>query len=208
MQLDVASEESVHAARATIGRQTDKLDVLINNAGINGGMQQFATSTAVAVFEDVYATNVFGVVRVTQAFLDLLQRAPAPRIVNVSSSQGSLTLNTDPTSKSAVAIQFPKTHGQALRNHAGAAYLPFLRQPVLVYQAGQRQDLPRAFRRAKERGVHVGIYTEPLFATKGEAENVEVVARFADEDQPLVGLVLYGEAKAVGKALDGLKLHS
>jgi hypothetical protein len=109
---------------------------------------------------------------------------------------------------SAVAIQFPETHGQMLRNNTGAPYLPFLRQPVLVYQAGELPELHRAFRRAKERGVHVGIYTEPLFATKGEAENVEVVARFADEDQPLVGIVLYGEAKQVGKALDGLKLHS
>ncbi|MDF7815758.1 DUF2000 family protein [Hymenobacter sp. YC55] len=109
---------------------------------------------------------------------------------------------------SAVAIQFPETHGPVLRNSAGAAYLPFLRQPVLVYQANQPEELHRAFRRAKERGVHVGIYTEPLFATKGEAENVAVVARFADENQPLVGLVLYGETKQVGKALDGLKLHS
>lgn len=56
--------------------------------------------------------------------------------------------------------------------------------------------------------MHVGIYTKPLFATKGEAENIAAIARFADEDQPLVGLVLYGEAKQVSKALDGLKLHS
>ncbi|OGX87950.1 DUF2000 family protein [Hymenobacter coccineus] len=109
---------------------------------------------------------------------------------------------------SAVAIQFPATHGQVLLNNTGAPYLPFLRQPVLVYQAGQPQELHRAFRRAKERGVHVGIYTEPLFATKGEAENVAAIARFADEDQPLVGLVLYGEAKLLSKALDGLKLHA
>lgn len=59
-----------------------------------------------------------------------------------------------------------------LRSNTGAPYLPFLRQPVLVYQAGPPPELRRAFRRAKERGVHVGIYTEPLFATKGEAENV------------------------------------
>lgn len=109
---------------------------------------------------------------------------------------------------SAVAIQFPETHGQPLRNASGDPYLPFLKQPVLVYQADQSADLHRAFRRAKERGIRVGIYTEPLFWTKGETENVEVVARYSDEDQPLVGLVLYGDAKQVSKALDGLKLHS
>lgn len=99
VQLDVTDADSVQAARATIGQQTDVLDVLINNAGINGGAPQSATGTAVSVFEDVYATNVFGVVRVTQAFLDLLQKSAAPRIVNVSFSMASLTLHNDPTWK-------------------------------------------------------------------------------------------------------------
>ena len=99
VQLDVTDEASVQAARATIGQQTAALDVLINNAGVNGGVPQSATGTQVSVFEDVYATNVFGVVRVTQAFLDLLQQADQPRIVNVSSSMASLTLHNDPTWK-------------------------------------------------------------------------------------------------------------
>ena len=68
---------------------------------------------------------------------------------------------------SAVAIQFPETHGQPLRNAAGAPYLPFLKQPILVYQANEEKELRRAFQRAKERGLQPGIYTEPLFATKG-----------------------------------------
>ena len=99
VQLDVTDEASVKAARATIGQQTDVLDVLINNAGVNGGVPQWATGTQVGVFEDVYATNVFGVVRVTQAFLDLLQKSAQPRIVNVSSGMASMTLHNDPTWK-------------------------------------------------------------------------------------------------------------
>ena len=99
VQLDVTDADSVTAARAEISQKTDVLDVLINNAGINGGMQQSATRMPVAIFEQVYATNVFGVVRVTQTFLDLLQKAPQPRIVNVSSGMGSLTLHSDPTWK-------------------------------------------------------------------------------------------------------------
>ncbi len=99
VQLDVTNPESVQAARAIIGQRTEVLDVLVNNAGVNGGMPQTATGVAIATFEAVYATNVFGVVRVTQAFLDLLQKAAQPRIVNVSSGMGSLTLHTDPTWK-------------------------------------------------------------------------------------------------------------
>lgn len=99
VQLDVTSDDSVQAARAAIGQQTDVLDVLVNNAGVNGGMPQTATGVAISTFETVYATNVFGVVRVTQAFLGLLQKSAQPRIVNVSSGMGSLTLHNDPTWK-------------------------------------------------------------------------------------------------------------
>ena len=98
IQLDVADEASVKAARAQIGSKTDVLDVLINNAGISGGLPQ-STNTDIAIFKDVFATNLFGVVMVTQAFIDLLQKAEQPRIVNVTSGLGSLTLHSDPTWK-------------------------------------------------------------------------------------------------------------
>lgn len=99
IQLDVSKPESVKAARADIGQKTDVLDVLINNAGVNGGIPQTATGADIAVFKQVYDTNVFGVVMVTQAFMDLLQKSDQPRIVNVSSGMGSLTLHSDPTWK-------------------------------------------------------------------------------------------------------------
>ncbi len=102
--LDVTDQQSVDAARIEIGNKTDVLDVLINNAGINGiqfngdtPLMHTATDTSVEVFKEVYEVNVFGVIRVTQAFLDLLRNSPAPRIVMVSSSQGSLNLHSDPT---------------------------------------------------------------------------------------------------------------
>lgn len=96
IQIDVSDQGSVKAARAEIGKKTNVLDVLINNAGINGGLPQTATGTDIAVFKEVFDTNVFGVVRVTRAFMDLLQKSPRPRIVNVSSGGCSLTLNSDP----------------------------------------------------------------------------------------------------------------
>jgi NAD(P)-dependent dehydrogenase (short-subunit alcohol dehydrogenase family) len=97
IQIDVSDDESVKAARAVIGKKAESLDVLINNAGISGGFPQTATGASVATFKEVYETNVFGVVRVTQAFLDLLKKSAEPRIVMVSSSQGSLTVGDDPT---------------------------------------------------------------------------------------------------------------
>jgi NAD(P)-dependent dehydrogenase (short-subunit alcohol dehydrogenase family) len=98
IQIDVSNDESVKAARVEIGKKTEILDVLINNAGISGGSPQ-TTNTDLAVFKQVFDTNLFGVVRVTQAFMDLLQKSTQPRIVNVTSGMGSLTLHNDPTWK-------------------------------------------------------------------------------------------------------------
>lgn len=96
VQLDVTSSDSVQAARREIGRKTDVLDVLINNVGINGGMPQSSLEASIDQFKRVFDTNLYGVVRVTQAFIDLLKKSPDPRIVNVSSSGSSLTLHGDP----------------------------------------------------------------------------------------------------------------
>lgn len=96
VQLDVTDDASVQAARAEIGRKTEMLDALINNAGINGGWPQGALDASIDQFKKVFDTNLYGVVRVTQAFIDLLQKAAEPRIVNVSSSGCSLTLHSDP----------------------------------------------------------------------------------------------------------------
>ncbi len=99
IRIDVSDQESVNAARAEIGKKTEDLDVLINNAGIVGDFPQSALGTSIDIFKKVYETNVYGVIRVTQAFMDLLKKSAQPRIVNVSSSQGSLTLASDPTDK-------------------------------------------------------------------------------------------------------------
>ena len=99
IQLDITNDESVKNARAEIGKKTLVLDILINNAGIYGGYPQEALNTTIDQFKATYDSNVYGVVRVTQAFVDLLKISSEPRIVNVSSSQGSITLHSDPTYK-------------------------------------------------------------------------------------------------------------
>lgn len=99
IEIDVDDIESIKNARVMLGRKTQALDVLINNAGILGGMQQPPLETGINVFKQVFETNFFGVVAVTQAFIDLLRQSPEPRIVNVTSGLGSLTLQNDPTWK-------------------------------------------------------------------------------------------------------------
>nr|WP_314492159.1 SDR family oxidoreductase [uncultured Chryseobacterium sp.] len=99
IQLDVTDIVSVENARIEIGNKIDVLDVLINNAGINGGSPQAALEASAEAFQKVMDTNLYRVVRVTQAFIDLLKKSNQPRIVNVSSSGCSLTLHCDPTWK-------------------------------------------------------------------------------------------------------------
>jgi NAD(P)-dependent dehydrogenase (short-subunit alcohol dehydrogenase family) len=107
LQLDVTDQASVIAAAERIRNEFGRLDVLVNNAGISHAGEPgrspeeiVASGTpGVASLDEVralYETNVFGSIAVTQAMLPLLQEAPAGRIVNMSSSSGSLTLNSDP----------------------------------------------------------------------------------------------------------------
>ena len=107
LQLDVTDQRSIDAAAARIHSEFGRLDVLVNNAGIShAGRPGMSFSTiaqfnqlTVAPLDDVRAvfeTNVFGIIAVTQAMLPLLREAPAARIVNIGSSGGSLTLNSDP----------------------------------------------------------------------------------------------------------------
>jgi hypothetical protein len=109
---------------------------------------------------------------------------------------------------SSIAIKFPDTHGKEFINASGLAYLPFIKHPILIYKAESEAEIKRAFNRAKERELYIGIYTEPLFTTKNEEENHIEIAKCTDENQVLVGIATYGENKKVNKALDGLKFHT
>ena len=88
ISLDVANDESVKSAAVAFQKVQRHVDVLINNAGISGGMIKPEEMT-VDVMKSTFDTNVFGIVRVTHAFLPLLRLSASPTIVNVSSGLGS-----------------------------------------------------------------------------------------------------------------------
>jgi NAD(P)-dependent dehydrogenase (short-subunit alcohol dehydrogenase family) len=101
VKLDTTKAEDRTAAVKTIGEKFGKLDILINNAGVGaqGDMFELTVSeTTEEELETVFRTNVFATVAVTRAFLPLLKKSEAGRIVNLSSILGSLTLHADPNS--------------------------------------------------------------------------------------------------------------
>jgi NAD(P)-dependent dehydrogenase (short-subunit alcohol dehydrogenase family) len=93
--LDVTDDASVAAAAALL-EERGGLDVLVNNAGVTGGMPQSPTTVDPETVRVAVETNVIGVIRLTNAMLPLLRRSASPRIVNMSSSVGSLTLQSTP----------------------------------------------------------------------------------------------------------------
>jgi NAD(P)-dependent dehydrogenase (short-subunit alcohol dehydrogenase family) len=96
IRLDTSDAGSVQQCCALLESRLQALDVLVNNAGIRGPMPQTPSSVAVDDMKQVFETNFFGVIALTQALLPLLKRSALPRIVNVTSDLASLTQHCDP----------------------------------------------------------------------------------------------------------------
>ena len=99
IQIDSTKPETILAAKNTIESEQGKLDILINNAGISGTYPQTTDDVKIEEIQEVFDTNFFGVISVTQAFLELLKKSDHPRISNITSGLGSLALHSDPTWK-------------------------------------------------------------------------------------------------------------
>jgi len=166
VRLDVTDDASVRQAAGWIEREHGRLDILVNNAGIARGNP--ASETDLALMHEVYEVNVFGVIRVTNAMLPLLRRAPAARIVNVSSEVGSISSQTDPDSplaRTPASLAYPSS--KAALNMITAMYARELRDtPVKVNAANPgytKTDLNRnsGFRSVTE-GAEASVYLATL----------------------------------------------
>jgi NAD(P)-dependent dehydrogenase (short-subunit alcohol dehydrogenase family) len=166
VRLDVTDDASVRRAAGWIEREYGRLDILVNNAGIARGNPP--SQTDLDAMHEVYEVNVYGVIRVTNAVLPLLRRAPAARIVNVSSEVGSVTSMTDPAGPLAqmpAGLAYPSS--KAALNMITAMYAKELRDtPIKVNAANPgytKTDLNRnsGFRSVTE-GAEASVYLATL----------------------------------------------
>jgi NAD(P)-dependent dehydrogenase (short-subunit alcohol dehydrogenase family) len=95
LQLDVSNPESVTAAAREFAEFSDRLDVLVNNAGILLDGDSALLKIEDELIRKTLETNMLGPLRVTRAFAPLLAKSSAPRVVNVSSGGGQLTGGAD-----------------------------------------------------------------------------------------------------------------
>jgi NAD(P)-dependent dehydrogenase (short-subunit alcohol dehydrogenase family) len=95
LEIDVSDAESIRRAAEEFTGHANRLDVLVNNAGILLDEDKSALTITTEIFEKTLRTNTLGPWLVAQAFAPLLKKSPAPRIVNVSSSGGQLEDGAD-----------------------------------------------------------------------------------------------------------------
>jgi NAD(P)-dependent dehydrogenase (short-subunit alcohol dehydrogenase family) len=95
LKIDVSKPDSIRRAAEEFSRKSDRLDTLVNNAGILLDDDKDVLTATPEIFETTLRTNTLGALLVSQAFVPLLKKSDAPRIVNVSSGGGQLTDGAD-----------------------------------------------------------------------------------------------------------------
>ena len=95
LEIDVNDNESVTGAAREFSRVVDHLDVLVNNAGIMVDGDDAILKITDELFRKTIETNTLGALWVTRAFVHLLAKSKAPRVINVSSGGGQLTGGAD-----------------------------------------------------------------------------------------------------------------
>ncbi len=134
LPLDVTDDASIAAAAKAVGDRFGHLDVLVNNAGtaLDG---RSPTASLRSVFHDTFEVNVFGLACLTEAMAPLLAKSAHPRVVNVSSGLGSLTLAVDPASPYAAVKPPAYNSSKAAVNMLTVIYAARLRDQKIKVNA-------------------------------------------------------------------------
>ncbi|MBO4271391.1 SDR family NAD(P)-dependent oxidoreductase [Microbispora triticiradicis] len=171
--LDVTSDESVGEAVRLVRRHTDRLDVLINNAGAPGRIIPPADATADEV-HSVYDTNVYGPIRVTHAFLPLLRAADNPRVVMVSSGGGSFAVVTDPDQPVSKMHELAYSSSKAALNMITVRYAQAL--PEIKFNVATPGEVVNRKFAATDMNNHTGAMT----VTEGTDSIIELATLASD----------------------------
>lgn len=134
VKLDVTSEQDAKKAAETVKEKVPKVDVLIANAGIGNGTGA-AHELDLAEMHSVLDVNVGGPLRIYKALYPLLLASPAPRVIGVSSTLGSIAFNLDAdqigpykagsysVSKTALNMLFARIHTENHKDHNMTAFV-------------------------------------------------------------------------------------
>ncbi len=95
LKIDASKPDSIRRAAEEFSRKSDRLDTLVNNAGILLDDDKDVLTTTPETFETTLRTNTLGALLVSQTFVPFLKKSAAPRIVNVSSGGGQLADGAD-----------------------------------------------------------------------------------------------------------------
>ena len=186
VRLNVTDRASIKAAADTISAETDSLDALVNNAGVSNestptfGVTVLPSELPEEKLRKLYEVNVFGPVFVTQAFLPLIRKAQAGRIVNVSSDFGSFAMSTSDTA--------PTRRINTLGYRSSTAALNM----VTVQFASELRDTP-----IKVNAANPGLTATDLLA-KGNAEKFAGRPGFKTPEQAVRTIVKLATLPADG----------
>ena len=179
--VDVTSDKSVKGAVESVFEKASKIDILINNAGYSlaGGLEE----TSIAEARELFETNFFGALRLTQAVLPLMRRDGYGRIVNISSMAG--------------IVPIPYRGIYAASKHALEGYTEIL--DYEVRQFGIRAVLVEPTFTKSNIVANERIPEREIPAYAGQKQRVEAVIRkeHAGADEPrAVAEVIYRAATA------------
>lgn len=173
VQLDVNDDQQRQAVVDHLTTTYGKLDILINNAGIEadgGWMGNTVATVSQDVLRRTFDTNFFSVVALTQDLLPLIEKSEAGRIVNVSSVMGSLTIHSDPTAEVYGVKPFAYNSSKSALNM------------FTVHLAQALAETPIKVNSAHPGWVKTDLGTEhaPLEVTEGAKTSVQLATLGAD----------------------------